>query len=226
MPVNQVDVHPLPSRSLPDNMGPVNQIGGSSGEALQANLHGDYFTQTYRGRAWHASNAVGSPVAVPLMVTNASPTFAIFNPAGSGVAAVLKRITFGWTAGTGIAGCIGYAYLYPAGTAMVGTAAPISTFTAGPAIQSGVCGVAYAGPIQFVIAATIGGAKYTATLHKWSGIGQGAPITSTADMWTNYEDFDGTVIVPPNCAWFPVASVAIAETFQISLSAYDIPWPG
>lgn len=224
MPVNQVSVQPLPGRNIPDNVAPVNQLGGSSGEAVVAELHGPYFTQTYRGKCWHASNATGSPVAIPLFATNATPTFGIFNPAGNNTAVVLKRICFGWTAGTGIAGSIGYAYLNPAGTATAGTAAPISTSTAGPTIQNGIVGTPYSGNIVFGTSFTIGGAVSALKMHKWSGIGQGAPITSTAAMWTLFEDFDGTVIVPPNTLWCPVASVAIAETFQISLSAYEIPW--
>lgn len=203
---------------------PVNMLGGHSGEGMVSELHGKYFTQAYRKNSWTASNAVGSPVAVPLMATNCTPTFGILNPAGNNTAVVPQRINFGWTAGTGIAGCLGYAYISPVG-APVGTANTISTYTAGPTIQMDTCGQRYGGNIIFGISFTIGGAVFTPTLHRWSNNGQGAPITSTATLYNIFEEFDGTVIIPPGVCWFPVASVAIAETFQISLMAYEIPWP-
>lgn len=223
MPVSQVRVGNPTNVSLSDN-NVYDQLGGKQGDAMVSELHSKYFTQTYRGAMWHASNATASPVAIPLFATNCTPTFAILNPAGNTTAIVPTRINFGWTAGTGIAGCIGYAYLPIVGQG-VGTAAAVSTYTVGPSIKSGIVGKSYAGNAAFWISATIGGAVVTPSLYKWSNIGQGAPITSTASMWSLFEDFDGTVIIPPGQLWFPIASVAIAETFQISLSAYEIPWP-
>lgn len=224
MPLNQVQVGAPPNSNLPDGQ-IQNQLGGKSGEGVVNELHGRYFINTYRRALWVASNATASPVAIPLMATNATPTFGIMNPAGNNTAVVLVKWSAGFTAGTGIAGSIGYAYLNPAGTAPAGTAAPVSTYTAGPSIKMGVCGQTYGGNILFGTSFTIGGAVSALTLHRWSPVGQGAPITSTAAVFTIGEDFDGTVIVPPNTLWAPVASVAIAETFQESLVAYEIPWP-
>ncbi len=224
MPVFQCQVGAPPKQNLDDTT-IQNVLGGTAGQAIVDELHGRYFNQNYRGRLWTASNATGSPVAIPLFATNATPTFGILNPAGNTTAVVLVRWSAGFTAGTGIAGSIGYAYLSPAGTAPAGTAAPISTYTAGPAIQMGVCGQKYGGNVLFGISFTIGGAVIGLTLHRWSPNGQGAPITSTASVFSIFEDFDGSVIVPPNTLWAPVASVAIAETFQQSLVAYEIPFP-
>lgn len=224
MPVAQVQVGPPPNTNLPNGM-LANALGGTSGEVVGTHLHWPSFVQTYRKNLWTASNAVGSPVAIPLMATNATPTFGIFNPAGNTTAVVLVRWSAGFTAGTGIAGSIGYAYLNPAGTVPAGTAAPASTYTAGPSIKMGVCGSVYGGNILFGTSFTIGGVVSALTLHRWSPIGQGAPITSTAGVFSIFEDFNGSVIVPPNTLWCPVASVAIAETFQQSLTAYEVPWP-
>lgn len=224
MPLAQVQVGAPPNTNLPD--GSIqNQLGGKAGEGMVSQLHGRLFSQTYRRNLWVASNAVGSPVAIPLMATNATPTFGIFNPAGNTTAVVLVKWNAGWTAGTGIAGSIGFAYLPNAGTAPAGTAAPISTYTAGPSIKMGMVGQTYGGNVLFGISFTIGGAVQALTLHRWSPVGQGAPITSTAAIYTVGEEFDGSVIVPPNTLYAPVASVAIAETFQQSLVAYEIPYP-
>lgn len=222
MPLNQVQVQSLPN--IADGT-LASQTGGRQGQGLVDEVHGRYFNQSYRNNLWVASNATGAPVAVPLFATNATPLFGVFNPAGSGKAIVPVRINFGWTAGTGIAGCLGYAYVNPAGTAAAGTAAPISTYTAGPTIQMAQVGLPYSGQTVFGISFSIGGAVSALKMHRWSSLGQGAPITSTAAVWNMFEEFDGTVIIPPNTLWAPVASVAIAETFQISLVAYEIQWP-
>lgn len=223
MPLNQLTVRP--PTPLPDASQPIDVIGGKFGETLVSQLHPPLFNQAMRNNLWTASNATGSPVAIPLFATNATPTFGIFNPAGNNKAFVLQRYNVQFTAGTGIAGGIGYAYLSPAGSAAAGTAAPISTFTAGPAMKSGIVGQTYGGNLIFGISFTIGGAVSALTLHRWSNLSQGAPITSTASFWNLYEDFDGGVIIPPGTLWAPVASVAIAETCQESVVGYEIPWP-
>ena len=223
MPLAQVQVGAPPNSNLPDGQ-LQNVLGGKAGEMMVSQLHGRLFTHTYRGNLWVASNAVASPVAIPLMATNATPTFGIFVPAGNPTAVVLVKWNAGFTAGTGIAGSIGYAYLNPCGTAPAGTANPVSTYTAGPSIKMGVCGKTYGGNVLFGTSFTIGGAVIGLALHRWAPVGQGAPITSTAAVFTIGEEFDGSVIVPPNTLWAPVASVAIAETFQQSLVAYEIPW--
>lgn len=222
MPLTQV----VPNVPSPKPTGQITDaLGGKFGEQMVSQLHPPLFSQAVQNNLWTASNATGSPVAIPLFATNATPTFGIFNPAGNTTAFVLVRYNVQFTAGTGIAGGIGYAYLSPAGSAMAGTAAPISTFTAGPSMKSAILGKTYTGNLQFFISATIGGAVSALTLHRWSNLSQGAPITSTASFWNLFEDFDGGVIIPPNTAWAPVASVAIAETCQQSVIGYEIPWP-
>jgi len=216
MPTVQVRVAAPTNVSATDN-NVYDLLGGKSQEAIVSELHGKYFTQTYRGRLWHAS--ITAATAIPAFATNATPNFGIFNPAGNNTAVVLARFNVGFAAGTGIAGQIGYAYLNPAGTAPAGTAAPVSAYTAGPAIQSGVAGGKYAGNIIFGSSFTIGGVVSALTIHKWANLSQGAPITTTAAMYSLFEDFDGTVIVPPNTLWCPVASAAIAETSMITLRA-------
>ena len=201
---------------------PYDMLGGKQAEAIVAELHGKYYTQTYRGKIWNASLTTAS--AIPLFATNATPNFFIHNPAGNMTNIVLVRINIGFHAGTGIAGAIGYAYLPNAGSGGLGTAAPYSAITAGPALRSGLVGQPYTGNVIFGSAATIGGAVPSAlTVYRWSNLSQGAPITSTTSIYSMYEDFDGTVVIPPNTAFCLVGSIAIAETFMISLVAYEAP---
>ena len=220
MPLSQVQVG-VPAW-LQDSTTP-NMLAGKSGEGVVAELHGQYFTQNYRGRLWHASITTAS--AIPVQATNSTPNFAIWNPSGNATSVVLVRMNVGFSAGTGIAGQIGYAYLN-AGPYQLATAGPVSAFTAGPAIQMGLVGSGYGGKIQFGTAATLTGTGISVgTVYKWSNLSQGAPITSTATMYNLFEDFNGTVIIPPGIMFYPVASTAIAETGMITVSAYEIPFP-
>lgn len=197
-------------------------LGGKMGEGIVAELHGKYYTQTYRQKLWCAS--LTSASAIPLAATNATPNFIIWNPAGNQTNVVLVRLNVGFSAGTGVAGTIGYSYIPLAGAGVAGTSA-ISAFTAGPALQSGVIGQKYGGNVLFGSAATVTGTAPNIPVRwRWSNLSQGAALTSTAAMYSLYEDFDGNGILPPNTALYLDASVAIAETVMISLIAYEMPF--
>jgi hypothetical protein len=218
----QGQIVPLPSSNLPDGSN-QNLLQGKSGEGIFAELHGKYLTQAYRGKLWNASITTAS--AIPAAATNATPNFIIWNPAGNTSAVVPVRLNVGFAAGTGIAGQIGYTYVPNAGTG-IATAAAFSTLTAGPAIRSSIAGAAYLGNVLFGTAATgTGTAPYVPVRWRWSSLSQGAPITTTASAYTLFEDFDGSLILPPNTAFYLDATAAIAETMMISLVAYEIPWP-
>lgn len=196
---------------------------GKLQELLFSELTGKYFTLNYRGKVWAAS--LTSASAIPVAATNATPNFIVWNPSGNTTAVALIRLNVGFAAGTGVAGMIGYSYIPNAGSA-VATAASISAFTAGPAIQSGIGGTAYGGNVKFGTAATVTGTGNGIPVRwRWSNLSQGAPITTTTSVYSLYEDFDGTMILPPNVAFYIDASAAIAETMMISLVAAEVPWP-
>lgn len=221
MPMQQVQPAGLPSANLPDNS-PTNLLGGKAGEGIVAELHGKYFTQAYRGRLWHASLLTAA--AVPIFATNATPVWGLMNPAGNNTAIVPVRMCLGFSAGTGVAGQFGYAYVSPAGTAPAGTAAPISTYTSAT-ITAAQVGASYGGNIIFGSSFTIGGVVSALKVYRYTGFSQGAPLTGTAAMYSLFEDFDGTTIIPPNTFFTVIASTAVAETSLISMTAYEIPWP-
>lgn len=187
-------------------------------------LHGKYYTQASSGNVWHASITTAS--AIPIFATNMTPNFGFFNPAGNNKAIVLINCVIGFVAGTSVASTIGYAFLNPAGSAMAGTAAPISTFTAGPAMRGGIVGQTYGGSVQFASSMTVGGVVSAWTTYKWSNFSTGViTATSTAAAFTMEEDFEGSIIIPPNTAFAPMSQPAMASTMQVSMSFYEIPWP-
>ena len=219
MPLMQVLPQALPATSVPDGS-PVTMLGGRQGEGIVTELHGKYYAQTYRGKAWNLT--LTATAAIPLFATNATPTFFIWNPTGSGVNVVLTRYTVGFSAGTGVAGAIGYAFVTGV-SALVGTAAPVSAATT-LALTAGLVGGTYGGTTVGGTSATVTGTAPNAMkMHRWSNLSQGAPITTTAAIYSLFEDFDGGVIIPPGVLFCPVGNPAPAESVFQSLAGYDAP---
>lgn len=219
MPLMQGQPSAPSATSLPDGQ-TATQLFGRQAEGVVTELHGKYYVQTYRGKAWNLTLTTAS--AIPVFATNATPNFFIWNPPGSGVNCVPIKLAIGFSAGTGVAGAIGYAFLTGV-NALVGTAAPVSAATK-LALNSGICGGVYGGLTIGGTAATIGGVAPNAlTLYRQSNLSQGAPITTTAAAYSLFEEFDGTVIIPPSTLFCLVGTPAPAETFMISLAGYDAP---
>jgi len=58
MPISQLRTANIPSTSLADNSTP-DALAGKAGEAIVAELHGKYYTQTYRGNVFVGTTAIG-----------------------------------------------------------------------------------------------------------------------------------------------------------------------
>jgi hypothetical protein len=113
MPPLQNRVNNIPATSLPDGQ-PADQLGGKAGEAIIAELHGKYYTQTYRGNVFVGSTAIGG--VVPPAFNATAQVYMIWNPQGSGKNLVPINITLGYISGTSLAGNLGYSYLTGMGT--------------------------------------------------------------------------------------------------------------
>lgn len=221
MPLMQVLPNPPSVASIPDGGTGVTMLGGKQGEGIVAELHGKYYTQTVRSKLWYAN--IFTATAIPVFATNATPNFFIWNPSNNTTNVVLVRATYGFHAGTGIAGALGYAYIQNV-TSLVGTAAPVSAATTTTILPGLIGNAAYGGNVVAGSAATVSGtAPFALKQHSWSPISQGAPITSTASYWSLVHEFDGSMILAPGTFWCPLGSVAVAETFMISVAAYEAP---
>lgn len=197
-------------------------LQGKTLELMVSELHGKYATQTMRGNV--AYFALTTATAIPIAATNATPNFFIWNPLGNNRAVSLIRLNAGFSAGTGVAGAIGYSYVPNSGGTVAGSA-PVSAATPGT-VRSRVLGAAYAGQVIAGTAATVTGTGIGVPVRAgWSNFSQGAPLTSTAAMYSLYEDFDGTMVIPPGVLWYPDASTAVAETVMLSAVWEEIPWP-
>ena len=219
MPMNQVQVG-APSNVSAGDGTIANQLGGRNAEAIQAELHGKYYTQTYRNKMWSACNF--TQLAVPIFATNATPRFAIFNPPGNPFNVIPVRLNITHTATSGVAGSIGYSYISNV-PALVGTAAPVSAATTGT-IPSGMVGQAYTGQVIFCTSATISGTTpYDLKQLRYANVSLGAPATSSTNFYSLYEDFEGDMIIPPGTLWCLTASTAVAFLSNTTLVAYEAP---
>lgn len=198
-------------------------LQGKFQELIVSELNGKYYTWNYRGRVWAASLTSATAMVAP--ATNATPNFAIWNPAGNNTAVVPIAFYFGYVSGTPAAATIGYSYIPNAGTGL-GTAAPISAITAlTPVMCNGFA--SYNGNVKAASALTVtGAAPSAAAVFRWSGISQGVLASASVPPgMTMIDVFDGNTIIPPNTAIYPVTSAASVATYMISAVCLEVPWP-
>ena len=197
-----------------------NLLGGRSNEAIAALLHGNYYTETYRGNVFHGSTA-SAGVAIPASGTT-SPTFGVWNPTGSGVNVVLIAAYYGWVGTTAAPSTFMYEYKTGVGSA-IGTGAPISAFNTGTQ-RNGLLGVGATSKVLFTPAGTntLGSAG---TVLGNNGISQ---LTTTgtaagASGWQWVDFFEGTVIIPQGVFLYNTASAAELSSISIRWTWYEFP---
>jgi len=199
----------------------ANQQGGPHGDAYVSELHGKWATAARQGRLFHGSSAAGG-IAIPLY-TATTQALCLWNTS-TNVELELVKYSLGYVSGTTVAGPIMYAMLQ-AGFSY-GTAAPIATFTNAPTyIRPGRPGT---GTTQAQLAnATV---TTTAALPVAQMIGSSisqpdafAAASTTAPVIVVEENFEGSIIVPPGWALFPVALLASVSLYQQRLVWIENP---
>lgn len=207
--------------ATPDGSTPAINMGRAN-EALVAQLHGKYFEQAYRGNIYIGStSSAGAVIAISSTLT---PTYTIWNPAGSGKLIVPVVTLIGWTATTAALGSFVWTATTNAGNTISSTA-PFVAFTT-PAtpvnsnVGSGKVSVAKFGAqgttITLVAAASFfreTGCQITAT----------TAATAAAPGWIWRDDWDGTAIIPPGNAIHLMAATAILTTATVSTVWVEVP---
>src|SRR5437870_11181754 len=106
---------------------------GRANELLVAELHGKYFTECYRGNVFYGSTAT-SGVVIPIG-SSTTPTYCVWNPAGSGKLLVPIVTLLGWTATQSALG----SYLWQATTnagSSISSTAPFVAFGTGTPVNA------------------------------------------------------------------------------------------
>jgi hypothetical protein len=128
----------------------ANIILGKQAEMLQAPLHSEYYTQTYRGCVYHASTTPLG-LAIPIY-TGTAPVVCLWNPIGSGKNLSLLNVVFAYASGTATYGAIGLCYVAGAGS-MIATGAVFSAFGTGTSVN-GLLGAGTAAVAKVAVAGT------------------------------------------------------------------------
>ena len=193
---------------------------GRSNDLIVSELHGKYFQQAYRGNVYYASTATAG-VVIPIAST-LTPTYSIWNPAGSGKLLVPIVTLLGWTATTAALGSFVWQATTNAGS-NISTTAPFVAFGTGSAVNANL-GSGKASQMRI-------GSGGTTTLVAASTFYRGTGVsttpttaaTSVAPWWIARDDWDGSGIVPPGNAIHLMATTAILVTANITLVYAEVP---
>lgn len=198
---------------------PANQPAGDLGDSFVSEIHGKYYTQARNGNLFIGSTA-SAGVVLPAFSATAA-VFVLWNPAGSGVNLVPVRLKIGWVSGPGAPGNFAWGFATNLGS-QVATGAPITAATLVAAVNAklglGNKSVANFAPGTLTFASgpafleTVGLSQLTTTA-----------ATTSAPFFTGYEDYDGSLIVPPGSAISLGGNVATTTTADVTLKWYETP---
>lgn len=188
--------------SISDGTTSSSFLQGKQAEAIYAKLHGDAYTQAYRGNVYWASAAATGIVTtifsnttyVGLLLWNQSTTKNLVP-----IRALQGRILAATTV-CGFGSCF-----VNAGTAL-GT--PISAFTAITATRGAANNPAFTGQGNSV--ALVGGGATLGTAFAWglsNGLAAGTETTAIVEQ-PYVQEFNGTVIIPPGTCMAVFAATA------------------
>ena len=187
---------------------------GSQGEVMVSQLGGKYTEPTNRGMGFvYATAANGVPLAI---VSSTSPTFMIWNPAGSQKNLELTKVVLGYVTIADVAGHVCYSVLNNTGS-QIGTNAPIVSLT-GMTATSLLTNSGNQSSIRCGIGNTLANAPtYLCPMGASTVVGT---FSTTQQPWVMTDDIDGRIIVPPGNAFF--VSVNASMSTQFNIAAYGI----
>ena len=193
---------------------------GRANELIVSELHGKYFEQCYRGNIYYASTAT-TGVVIPI-ATTLTPTYSLWNPAGSGKLMVPVALLLGWTSTTAALGEIVWMATTNAGSGISSTA-PFVAFGSGTAVNANLG----SGKVSQMRTGTGGTTTLVAAASFYRATGLSITATTAATAtgpgWVWRDDFDGTSIVPPGNAIHLMASTAIAIAATVTVVYEEIP---
>lgn len=183
---------------------------GAEGEQLAAEIHGKWYHRARAGQLFIGSTALAGTV-VPVNAASLVSTFTLFNPVNSGVNVELARYLVGLAGTTtAVIGNLALAFQFN-GTAL----ASLTALTP----QAAFIGTGSAAKASLYSAATYTG---TPTVLMTLGLSFGTTGAQPGPV-TGSVDFDGTIVVPPNCSLTVVGNAAQTQAFTQSLIWAEIP---
>lgn len=193
---------------------------GRANELITSNLHADHFQECYRGNVFYGSTATAG-VIIPIAST-LTPTYSVWNPAGSGKLMVPIVTLIGWTATTAALGSLIWMATTNAGSG-ISTTAPFVAFGTGTPVN-GYLGGGNASVVRLGSGGTTT-LVAASTVYRETGLSVTATTaaTATGPGWVWRDDWNGSGIIPPGNAIHLMGTTAIAITAQVTLAWYEIP---
>lgn len=181
-------------------------LQGKQSEMIVSELHGKYYTQTYRSNVFWAS-AAATGIITTIFSNTTYVGLLLWNPQGSGKNLVPIRALQGRILAATTVCSFGHSYLINAG-AGVGTAAPVTAFTAITATRGSANNPGLTGQGSSV-ALVGGGATFTTALGwgRANGLAVGTETTAIVEQ-PFVEDFDGHLVIPPGTLMAVFAATA------------------
>lgn len=193
--------------SLPDGTINSNFLQGKQAELLDAKLHGDWYTQSYRGNLfWGATAAAGT--TIPIQASSLAGTFVLYNPANSGKNLELVEYSAAFEAATTVVSDVSLYYQLNIGS-VTAALATLTSLTPHP----GNLGGSTAPQALLYSAATFAGALIRGPI-----LFGPAAVTANNPL-PIVKMFNGMIIVPPGCAVTTAGTAA-----QTSAASQHIIW--
>ena len=219
-------VDPSAGGSFDSNTATVNL--GRANELIIAELHGKYLEEAYRGNVFYASTATAGVVLPIFVATTLTPTYSIWNPAGSGKLLVPIVTLMGWTATTAALGTFVWVATTNAGSSVAAVGpptAPIVAFGTLTAPVNAYLGSGKVSQMRFSAAGTTTLQTGQPTFYRGTGITTmvTAAGATTAPWWTARDDWDGAGIIPPGNAIHLMGSTATLAAVTVTLVYAELP---
>ena len=210
MPLQQVNVIAPPNVSIADGLQPT-MLGGKSGEGIVAELHGKWYSATYRNRVFEVASLTAGTL-IPAIVNTVVATFAVWNPLGSGVN--MELISYDAVMVQGTTTVVSDVSLWFQTGVGVTTGVPTNLTTL--SIKNANLAGSGASQVQAYASASL--VTTTALMFKSVNLWGPTNITNSGTLSNRYE-FDGKVIVPPGVLVFTAGFAA-----QSSLASQFMSW--
>lgn len=180
-------------------------LQGKAAEAVVAELHGKYYTANYRGRHFITQGAAAG-VTIPISSSTA-PTFAVFNPLGSGVVVELGKLNVSINNATTVVSSIAWGIITGLTVAPTGTAMTIGSGNLGGT-----------GTAQCIVYST---GTLAAAATKFFGL---FSVSATSGAFPNFNyDHEGSILIQPGSLVHLVGTAAQTSASLNSLSWSE--WP-
>lgn len=195
-------------------------LQGAQGELIDSRLHGDAYTQNYRGNVFYGASAITGLITT-IFSNTTYVGLLLWNPTGSGKNVVPIRANQGRILAATTVAVFGHAYLANAGS---GLGTPISGFTSITATRGACNNPGVTGQGSSV--ALLGGGATLGTAFTWgrtNGFAVGTETTAIVEG-SMVEEFNGALIIPPGTVMAVfAASAAQGGTWASSILWEEVP---